>query len=310
MKIIFMGTPEFAAFALQELLDSGAISGNRILAAYSQPPRPAGRGQKLTPSPIQKLAEAHGIPVHTPLNFKSAEEIEILRAYKADIAVVAAYGMLLPKTVLESFPYGCINIHPSLLPRWRGAAPLQRTLMAGDSHTAVAIMQMEEGLDTGPILLQHHYDIPEGTTAAELHDTLGQIGAKLLIEALEGIAKGSITPTPQAEEGVTYARKIRKEEARIHWQRPARELLHHIHGLSPFPGAYFLHEGEHYKILKAELVSASDSHAPGTVLDERLAIACGAGSLRPTLIQRAGKKALPLEEFLRGNALPAGTVLQ
>jgi methionyl-tRNA formyltransferase len=303
MRLIFMGTPAFAVPTLQALIDSP----HEVVAVYSQPPRPAGRGQKLTPSPTHQLAEQHSIPVHTPVSLKSPEAQEAFRAHGADAAIVAAYGLLLPKPILVACPHGCINIHPSDLPRWRGAAPIQRTIMAGDRQTAICIMQMDEGLDTGAVLLRAPYDIPDGMTAGQLHDVLAMQSPPLLLKALEHISAGTATLVQQAEEGVTYAHKIEKEEARIDWSKPAQALLHHIHGMSPFPGAFCELAGERWKILRAEL--AMGSGTPGTVLDDALTIACGEGALRVCVAQRPGKAAMAAGEILRGFPVARGTVL-
>lgn len=302
MRIVFMGTPAFAVPTLEALLNDAAFE---VVAAYTQPPRPAGRGQKLTPSPIHTLAESHGVPVFTPTSLKSAEAQAEFAALNADAAVVIAYGMLLPKEILDAPKHGCINVHPSALPRWRGAAPLQRTIMAGDSTTQIVIMKMDEGLDTGPALLRKDMTIETGTTAGELHDMIAADAAPMVLEVLKNIE--SITPEAQSEEGVTYAAKISKAEATIDWSRPAEELLHHIHGLSPFPGAYFTYQGESIKVLKAAL--AQGNGAAGSMLNDTGMVACGTGALQLVQVQRAGKKAMPMEEMLRGLTLPKGTEL-
>jgi methionyl-tRNA formyltransferase len=256
---------------------------------------------------VHEYAAAHGLPVLTPEKLKEPEVQAQFAAHKADIAVVVAYGLLLPKPILEACPLGCINVHPSLLPRWRGAAPLQRTIMAGDTKTAIVIMQMDEGMDTGDMLLVKPYDIPQGTTAGQLHDTLAEDAAPLVLKAIEGLANKTTNPTPQATEGITHAAKISKAEAAIDWSKPAREIYQHILGLSPFPGASFSYGGESIKIFSATLEEGS---APaGTVLDDALTIACGQGALRPTELQRPGKKRMSAEELLRGFSLPKGTVL-
>lgn len=274
---------------------------------YSQPPRPAGRGQKDTPSPVHEYAAAHGLPVLTPEKLKDADVQAQFAAHKADIAVVVAYGLLLPKPILEACSLGCINVHPSLLPRWRGAAPLQRTIMAGDTKTAIVIMQMDEGMDTGDMLLVKPYDIQAGTTAGQLHDQLSEDAAPLVLKAIEGLANKTITPTPQPAQGVTHAAKISKAEAAIDWAKPAQEVYQHILGLSPFPGASFTYNGEVIKVFAARVEEGS---APaGTVLDDKLAIACGQGVLRPTELQRPGKKRMSAEEVLRGFTLPTGAKL-
>lgn len=303
-KIVFMGTPAFAVPALQGLINSH----HTVVAVYSQPPRPAGRGQKLTPSPVHQLAEQYDIPVFTPENFKSAESIKTLRSHDADLAVVAAYGLLLPRAVLESFPESCINIHPSALPRWRGAAPLHRTVLAGDKTTELCIMQMDEGLDTGHVLLRKHYELPGDITTGQLHDWLSAEAAPLLLEALDKHTIWEALSTPQSDEGVTYAKKIMKEEARINWKEPAGLIDRQIRGLNPFPGAHFTLNGEPIKILSASL--ALGQFEPGVTLDDLLTIGTGNGSLRPVLVQRPGKKIMPVEEMLKGFPIPAGTVLE
>ncbi|MDE3060719.1 MAG: methionyl-tRNA formyltransferase [Pseudomonadota bacterium] len=305
LSLVFMGTPEFAVPTLKALHEAG----HSIAAVYTQPPRPAGRGQKESPSPVHEYALAHGLPVFTPASLKSPETQAEFAAHRADAAIVAAYGLLLPKPILEAYPLGCINVHPSLLPRWRGAAPIQRTVMAGDKETGIVIMQMDEGLDTGDMLLIERYAIPEGTTAGELHDTLAEKAGPLVLRTLQGLQDGSIVPLPQGESGVTYAKKISKQEAAIDWNQDAERIYHHILGLSPHPGAYFMFGGEHIKILKAGWHPRHHSHAPGTILDDQLHITCKTGVLHPATLQRPGKKPLAVGEFLRGFPLPAGTRL-
>lgn len=299
MRVIFMGTPDFAVPTLRALHQQG----HEMVAVYSQPPRPAGRGQKETSSPVQAYAEANGLPVFTPVSLKHENLPD------ADVAVVAAYGLLLPKHILQAPRHGCLNVHPSLLPRWRGAAPIQRTIMAGDTETAMCIMQMDEGLDTGDILLCEPYAIPPGTDAGQLHDTMAETGARLMLEALSQLERGTLAPRRQSTEGVTYASKIKKEEARISWELPAREILHKILGLSPFPGATFRLGEEIIKVFAAVEAPGTDA-APGTLLDDRLTIACGSGTaLRLLEVQRPGKKRMMAEEMLRGTPVPAGTKL-
>ena len=304
MRVVFMGTPAFALPSLRALHEAG----HEIVAVYSQPPRPAGRGQKETPSPVHAFALENNIPVFTPTSLKTPEAQAQFAAHKADVAVVAAYGLLLPKPILEAYPHGCINVHPSLLPRWRGAAPIQRTVMAGDDTTGVCIMQMDEGLDTGDVILMQDGLAVGPMDAGALHDMLSQLAGPLLLLALEAIAKGTAKRTPQAAEGVTYAKKISKEEARIDWSRSASELYNHIRGLCPTPGAYCMINGENVKIFKAELAHASGK--PGTVLDDAFTIACGSASLRPLEVQRPNKKRMDTAEMLKGFAIAAGTVVQ
>ena len=301
-RIVFMGTPAFAAVALKALVDAG----HEVIAVYSQPPRPGGRrGLELQKSPVHALAEELGIAVHTPVSLKNADEAAAFAALRADVAVVAAYGLILPKAVLAAPRHGCLNIHASLLPRWRGAAPIQRAIMAGDASTGVTIMQMAEGLDTGPMVLKEELAIGAGMNAGGLHDALAEIGARLICQALDQLP--DLKPGPQPVDGVTYAAKITKEECRIDWRRPAAELDRHIRGPSPAPGAFTEIAGERLTILAADPVSGSS--APGTTIDDRLTIACGGGALRPTLVKRAGKRAMSAEEMLRGFAVPKGTTL-
>jgi len=304
LKIVFMGAPDFARTILQALIDSN----HDVVCVYSQPPRPAGRGKQERPTPVHLLAEAQGILVRTPVSLKDSAEQAAFAALKADVAVVAAYGLILPKPILDAPRKGCVNVHASLLPRWRGAAPIQRAIMEGDTESGVTIMGMEEGLDTGPMLLMSGVDIGPETTAGELHDALADLGARLLLDALDRLEVGLLKPRPQPLAGVTYAAKIDKAEARLDWTRPAGEVARRINGLSPFPGAWFEAGGQRVKALKA-MVDA-DEGAPGLVTDdESLTIACGRGSVRLFLVQREGKGPMSAEEFRRGFALPRGTVL-
>ncbi len=295
----------FAAVALKALIDAG----HDVVAVYSQPPRPAGRrGLELQKSPVHAFAEEQGIPrPHAGLPEGTRTRSAAFQALKADVAVVAAYGLILPKAILDAPRHGCLNIHASLLPRWRGAAPIQRAIMAGDAETGITIMQMEEGLDTGPMLLRESLPIGADTNAGTLHDVLAEIGARLICAALEKLP-GGLHAVPQPADGVTYAAKITKEECRIDWRRGAAELDRHIRGLSPAPGAFTEIKGERITILSAD-VTAGLSGAPGVTLDDRLTIACGAGALRPTLVKRAGKRAMSVEELLRGFPVPKGTQL-
>ena len=306
LRIIFMGTPDFSVPVLRALHDAG----HDIVAVYSQPPRPAGRrGLELTPSPVHRVAEALGIPVRTPVNFKDPADVEAFRALGADVAVVVAYGLLLPESILAGTRLGCYNGHASLLPRWRGAAPIQRAIMAGDAETGMMVMKMDKGLDTGPVALTERVEIGETMTAGELHDRLAEVGARLMAEAMAKLEAGDLPLVPQPAEGVLYAAKIGKEESRIDFGKPARDVHNHIRGLAPFSGAWFEAKingkAERIKVLKSE--QAEGSGATGTVLDDRLAIACGIGAVRPLRLQRAGGKPLDLADFLRGTALPAGT---
>lgn len=308
LRLAFMGTPDFAVPTLKAL----AAAGHHIAAVYSQPPRPAGRGQKDRPSPVQAYAESQGWEVRCPTSLKSPEAQAAFAALNLDAAVVVAYGLILPQAILDAPRLGCVNVHASLLPRWRGAAPIQRALLAGDSETGVTIMQMEAGLDTGPMLLQRRLPITPGTTAQELHDALAALGAATINEALAGLAGGSLTPQPQPEDGVTYADKLDKAEGRLDWRDRAAALERRIRAFTPWPGAFFEIESqkgrERVKVLAAEVREDAEG-TPGTVLDDRLTVACGEGALRLTKVQRAGKAPMDAEAFLRGFDLPAGSVL-
>ena len=307
MRIVFMGTPDFALPALRAIL----AAGHEVVAVYTQMPRAAGRGLALRKSPVHIAAEQAGLKVLTPERLKDAEEQAKFRALGADAAVVVAYGLILPKPILEGTQHGAFNIHASLLPRWRGAAPIQRAIMAGDGETGVSIMRLGQGLDTGPVCLSGHQPIGRDTTAGELHDELALLGAKLMVEALEQLARGKLDCKPQPSEGVTYAEKISASETRIDWKRPAPEVHNFIRGLSPYPGAWFeaLLDGrpERIRALGSNLVEISGT--AGTVLDEHLTIACGEGAVRLTEVQRAGKKPMPADDFLRGVKLSPGTAV-
>ena len=302
MRIVFMGTPEFAVTALARLIEC-----HDVAAVYCQPARPAGRGQQARPSPVETFAAARNISVCTPKSLKSKEAQDAFAAWNADVAVVAAYGLILPQAVLEAPKYGCLNIHGSLLPRWRGAAPIQRAIMAGDTQTGITIMQMDAGLDTGAMLLNCAVPISDTTTAGELHDALAASGADLIIKALDDLKAGTLKAAPQPENGVTYAAKIDKAEARIDFNRSAREVVRHINGLSPFPGAWFAHGEERIKTLAAQV--AEGQGAPGVVCDGYLTVGCASGAVRLTTVQRAGRGPTPADAFLRGYALPKGTLL-
>ncbi len=307
MRIAFLGTPDFAVACLAELV----ASGHEIVAVYSQPPAPRGRGQELKPSPVHAFAEGLGLPVRTPVSMKTAEEIEAFQALDLDAAVVVAFGQILVKDVLEAPKLGCFNLHASLLPRWRGAAPIQRAIMAGDPVTGVQVMRMSEGLDEGPVLLSESVRIDALDTVASLHDRLAAVGARLLPVALAAIERGGAVETPQSEDGVTYAKKIKPAEARIDWTRPAAEVDRHIRGLSPFPGAWFEAPSEKGPVrVKALLSKVEDaSGAPGAVLDDALLIACGEGAVRLLKAQREGKGVQEAGVFVRGFPLAVGTVL-
>lgn len=308
LRIIFMGTPEFSVPTLRAL--KGA--GHEVVAAYSQPPRPGGRrGLDLQKSPVHQAAELLGIPVLTPLNFKAEEDRETFRRFNADVAVVVAYGLLLPVAILEGTRLGCYNGHASLLPRWRGAAPIQRAIMAGDEKTGMMVMKMEKGLDTGPVALTREIGIGENMTTGELHDQLMLVGARAMVEAMDKLEAGDLPLMAQAQDGVLYAAKIDKNETRIEFCRPATDVHNHIRGLSPFPGAWteavVNGKPERIKVLTSELAEGAGS--AGEVLDDGLSVACGSGAVRLMRLQKAGGKPLAVEEFLRGMPLPAGTRL-
>lgn len=309
LKLVFMGTPDFAV----PCLDALVRAGHEVVAVYAQPPRPAGRGMADRKSPVQVRAEALSLPVLTPKSLKGAAEQAAFAAHGADAAVVVAYGLLLPPAVLAAPRHGCFNVHASALPRWRGAAPIQRAIMAGDRQTAVMVMRMEEGLDTGPVCATAMVPIGPCTTAGELHDRLAEEGATLIVSALADLEAGRLVAVPQPAEGVLYAAKIDKAEARIDFERPAAEVHNHIRGLSPFPGAWFEAVGptgavERIKVLRSEL--AEGQGTPGTVLDGSLAVACGTGAVRLVEVQRSGKRPMRAEEFLRGFPLAAGATVK
>lgn len=296
LRLVFMGTPDFSVPTLEALVSNG----HEVVAAYSQPPRPAGRGQALRKSPVHEAAERLGIPVHTPSSIKPQAEVDAFSALNADAAVVIAYGLILPKAILEAPRLGCINLHASLLPRWRGAAPIQRAIEAGDSTTGVTVMQMDEGLDTGDMLLRREVRITDSTTGGALHDSLSALSAELICPALEGLAAGTIVPEPQPREGVTYAAKLDKAEARLDFSGDAAHLTHKIMAFSPWPGCWFELAGQRIKVLAAVHEPGLSGKA-GTVLDNRMTIACGSGgAVRPTEIQPAGGKRMKVDEFVRG----------
>ncbi|MEC7792662.1 MAG: methionyl-tRNA formyltransferase [Pseudomonadota bacterium] len=301
MRVIFMGTPEFSVPVLEALV----AAGHEIACVYCQPPRPAGRGKKDRPTPVHARALELGLEVRHPVSLKGDEAQAEFAALEADIAVVVAYGLILPQAVLDAPKFGCLNIHASLLPRWRGAAPIHRAIMAGDAETGVCIMQMEAGLDTGPVLLREAVEIGAEEVTAGLHDRLSELGARLIVEALERLPK--LEPEVQPEDGVTYASKIDKGEARVDWSRPAEEVDRLIRGLSPFPGAFVEVEGERLKLLASRL--GDGQGRPGEVLDDALTVACGQGAVQLLRLQRAGKGAQDAEEFLRGRPLLKGTQL-
>lgn len=296
-----MGTPDFSVPVLEALV----AAGHEIACVYCQPPRPAGRGKKLRPTPVQVCAEALGLVVRHPLSFKAADAVAEFAAFGADLAVVVAYGLILPQTVLDQPAYGCVNIHASLLPRWRGAAPIHRAIMSGDAETGVCIMQMEAGLDTGPVLARQSTPIGAAETTGALHDRLSALGAALIVQVLPQLP--GLAAASQPDDGVVYAAKIEKSEAEIDWAQPATTIDRQIRALAPFPGAWTLINGERVKLLGSEC--GAGSAAPGTVLDASLTIACGTNALRVTRAQRAGKAAQDVGEFLRGWPVPAGLKL-
>ncbi|MEQ8966251.1 MAG: methionyl-tRNA formyltransferase [Azospirillaceae bacterium] len=305
LRLAFMGTPEFAVPALDALV----AAGHEIAAVYTQPPRPAGRGHRLTPSPVQAAAARHGLAVRHPERLKDPEEQAAFAALDLDVAVVAAYGLILPRAILDAPRLGCVNIHASLLPRWRGAAPIQRAILEGDAQTGITIMMMAPGLDTGPMLLAEALQIGPDTTAGELHDRLAALGARLIGPALDGLAEGTLTPEPQPEAGVTYAAKITAEDGRMTFADAERELRR-VRALAPRPGGWMAHEGERLRVLAVEPAPDAPPGAPGEVVDERLAIACATGgAIRPTRLQRPGRPPHDVDAFLRGHAMPPGTRL-
>jgi len=307
LRLIFMGTPEFAVPTLLELV----AHGHEIAAVYTRAAKPAGRGMKLQQTPVEREARRLGIPVLTPATLKTPEALEEFRSHEADAAVVVAYGMILTQAILDAPKLGCFNLHASLLPRWRGAAPINRAIMAGDSESGVMVMKMDAGLDTGDVAMGERIAITDAMTAADLHDALAALGGDLMVRAVAALERGMLQLKPQGSDGVTYATKIDKAEARIDWNRPAREVLRHIHGLSPFPGAWceMTLEGtiQRVKILRCEL--SGNSGAPGELLDDRLTVACRQGAVRILELQRAGKQPMKAEEFLRGTPLKPPTLL-
>src|SRR5215212_1142107 len=301
LRLIFMGTPDFAVPTLLDLV----AHGHEVVAVYTRAPKPAGRGMKLQPTPVKQEARRLGLPVLTPTTLKTPEALEEFRTHQADAAVVVAYGMILPQAILDAPPLGCFNLHGSLLPRWRGAAPINRAIMAGDAESGVMVMKMDVGLDTGDVAMAERLAITDSMTSADLHDALAPLGADLMVRAIGALERGKLQLTKQSEEGVTYAAKIEKAEARIDRNRPARDVLRHIHGLSPFPGAWceMAIDGEpvRVKILRCEL--AGGAGAPGDLLDDHLTVACQRGAIRVLELQRAGAKPMKASEFLRGTPL-------
>jgi len=300
LRLAFMGTPDFSVAALESVLQAG----HDVVCVYSQPPRRAGRGKKLRKSPVHDYADLKGIEVRHPENFKDEADQQAFKDLNLDVAVVVAYGLILPKSILDAPKYGCLNIHASLLPRWRGAAPIQRAILAGDSETGVTIMQMDVGLDTGDILLVSSLPITSKTNAQMLHDQLSVLGSKMIVEALDGLVCGTLTPRQQPSEGVTYAEKLQKEEGHLIWMEPAEELERKIRAFTPWPGAYFHCGDERIKVLEAEFVPISST--AGFVIDEQITVGCGVGALRLKVLQRPGKKPLDAKQFLHGHALCPG----
>ncbi len=304
LRLIFMGTPDFAVPTMLEL----AGRGHEIVAVYTRAPKPAGRrGLELQPTPVEREARKLGLKVLTPASLKKEDEQAAFAAHGADAAVVVAYGLILPKAILDAVPLGCFNVHASLLPRWRGAAPIQRAIMAGDAESGVTIMKMDVGLDTGDMAMIERMPIGADMTAGELHDALSQMGARLMPTALSALERGTLQFTPQPDAGVTYAAKIEKGETRIDWRKPWNEVHNHIRGLSPFPGAWCELNGERVKVLRT--TKGEGSGASGSVLDDKLTIACGEGAVRIVELQKAGSKAMKADEFLRGTPLAHGAVL-
>jgi methionyl-tRNA formyltransferase len=303
MRLIFMGTPNFAVPTLTEL----AARGHEIAAVYTRAAKPAGRGMDKQHTPVEREARRLALPVHTPKTLKEGDAQEAFRAHNADAAIVVAYGLILPKPILEAPRLGCFNIHASLLPRWRGAAPINRAIMAGDAESGVTIMKMDEGLDTGAMVMAGRTAIGADMTAGELYDVLSRLGADLMLRVLANAERGSLVLTPQPQAGVTYAEKISKAETRIDWSKPWKQVHDHICGLSPFPGAWFTIEAARIKILRA--TKGEGGGAPGTVLDGKLTIACGDGAVRLMEVQRAGKQPMSADEFLRGTPVKAGVVV-
>ena len=301
LRLIFMGTPEFAVPTLLALADHG----HQIVAVYTREPKPAKRGMKLQPTPVEQAARQLGIPVLTPKTLRTPEAEAEFRSHNADAAVIVAYGMILPQNILDAVPLGCFNLHASLLPRWRGAAPINRAIMAGDAESGVMVMKMDAGLDTGDVAMAERLPITDTMTASDLHDALAPLGADLMVRAMGALARRGLQFTKQSEQGVTYAAKIDKAEARIHWTKSAREVLRHIHGLSPFPGAWFevVLDGEPVRIKALRCELAKGAGAAGDLLDDKLTIACGDGAIRILELQRAGKPPMKADAFLNGTPL-------
>lgn len=305
MRIVFMGTPSFAVPTLEGLI----ASGHEVVAVYSKPPKPSGRGQELLKAPVHVLAEKCGVPVFTPSSLKPIEQINQLQLLAPDVIVVAAYGIILRSEVLSIPKFGCINIHPSDLPRWRGASPIQRTILAGDTKTSMCIMKMDEGLDTGDVIIRHNIELDPQVTAHQLHNQMASLGAELLLQALALIADGTATYCPQAEDGATYAAKLESADEKLDFNRSAYLVNCQVRALSPKPGAYFNYQGESLKVISAEYSMEAHEYQPGTVIGDRLHIACKEGFLQPTLVQRPGRKMIYTDAFLRGYPIPSGSIL-
>ncbi len=305
LRLVFMGTPDFAVPTLVEIVGRG----HDVAAVYTRAPKPAGRGMELLPSPVEREARCFGLPVLTPATLRTADAEEVMRAHGAQAAVVVAYGLILPQPILDAFPLGAFNLHASLLPRWRGAAPINRAIMAGDRESGITVMKMEAGLDTGPMAMIERVPIGPDMTAGNLHDELARLGADLMARALGALERGLLTLTPQPDDGVTYAAKIDKSETRIDWSKPWAEVHNHIRGLAPFPGAWFeiLGPGAPVRIKVLRSTRGEGGGPPGTLLDNRLTVACGEGAVRIVELQRAGRAALTADEFLRGSAVAAST---
>ncbi len=304
LRLVFMGSADFAVPILAALLEAG----HDVACVYAQPPRPAGRGHRERPVPVHAFTAARGLAVRTPASLKDDGEHRAFAGLRADAAVVAAYGLILPGPILEAPRLGCLNVHASLLPRWRGAAPIQRAILAGDGETGVTIMRMDEGVDTGPILIAETVPITAATTAAGLGDTLSRLGARMIVQALDGLSGGGLRPAPQPTLGVTYARRLDRDEGRLDWRRPAADLERAVRALNPWPGTWFRHGGERIKVLAAEVVE-TPAAAPGSVVDGRLTVACGSGALRLLRVQRGGKAPAEADAFLRGYPVIVGTRL-
>ena len=305
LRLVFMGSADFAVPVLGALLEAG----HEVAGVYVQPPRPAGRGHKERPVPVHAFAAARGLAVRTPAGLKEGSEHEAFAGLGADAAVVAAYGLILPKPILAAPRLGCLNVHASLLPRWRGAAPIQRAILAGDGETGVTIMRMDEGVDTGPIVIAESVPITAQATAAGLGDTLSRLGGRLIVAALDGLSGDGLRPAPQPADGVTYARRLDRDEGRLDWRRPAADLERAVRALNPWPGTWFRHGGERIKVLAAAVVETPAAAAPGSVVDGRLTVACGSGALRLLRLQRGGRAPADAGAFLRGYPVAAGTRL-